>query len=183
MARFHFIRSSRGTTLFLPPYYSVLFALRMAEAHHHVSLNGWEAPSSYDLAVWNVVSRIYGLGSVCEACLRDECQEVLSIIATREAYAREYTRSYLERPREHHYDSYRSAPPPLSTTREIERAPEHPATQSQREAAAILGLGWPVTRSDVVRASRAALGRAHPDHGGSDAEFLRVFEARETLLA
>lgn len=180
MSRFHFIRSSRSTTLFIPPYYNTLFAMRMSQAKHRVSLNGWEADSSYDLTVWNIVSRTYGLGCVCEACLRDECAEVLSIIATREAHASEVTRAYFERPRER-YTPYRTGP--LSTTRELERAPEAPVTRSKREAAEILGLGWPVTVGDVKKAYRVAISRAHPDHGGTDAEFLRVFSAKETLLS
>lgn len=181
MIRFHFIRSSRGTTLFIPPYYNTLFALRMQQAKHRVALGAWETDSRWDLDVWNIVSRIYGLGVVCEACLRDECQEVLSIISTREEHARDVLRTYLEGPRER-YTPYRTGP--LSTTREIERTPEAPASRSKREAAEILGLGWPVTRGDVTRAYRVAIQRAHPDHpGGSDAEFLRVFSAKEVLLA
>lgn len=179
--KFHFIRSSRGTTLFIPPYYNSLFAMRMQQvrAKHRIALGAWEASSAFDLHIWEIVSRFYGLGCVCEDCLQDACPQVVSIISTREAYADEVLRQYLERPREH----YRSPPPVLSTSKELERAPEAPATQSRREAAAYLGLTWPTTRGDVVKAYRVAIQRAHPDHvGGSDAEFLRVFSAKEVLL-
>src|SRR4051812_41765901 len=101
--------------------------MQQVRAKHRIALGGWESASAFDLHIWEIVSRFYGLGCVCEDCLQDACPQVVSIISTREAYADEGLRQYLQA----------SPPPPpvLSTSKELERAPEEPVTQSRREAA------------------------------------------------
>lgn len=53
---------------------------------------------------------------------------------------------------------------------------------SVREAAERLGLKWPWTEDQVLRAFRAQALRAHPDQGGTDAAMVRLLEDRDRLL-
>lgn len=50
------------------------------------------------------------------------------------------------------------------------------------EAAERLGLKWPWTEEQVVRAFRAKALHAHPDQGGTDAAMCQLLEDRDRLL-
>lgn len=50
------------------------------------------------------------------------------------------------------------------------------------EAEAILGVGADATETEIRRAFRARMVRAHPDHGGGHAEAARLTAARDRLL-
>jgi hypothetical protein len=47
--------------------------------------------------------------------------------------------------------------------------------------AAELRVTWPSDRETLMRARKIRLSESHPDHGGSDAEFIRVQEAFKVL--
>jgi hypothetical protein len=74
----------------------------------------------------------------------------------------------------------RAAPPPP-------RPPPVPPPVSREDriadAARLIGVAWPASRSEILKAFRGAALRAHPDTGGSDAAMREVLEARTTLLA
>jgi hypothetical protein len=57
-------------------------------------------------------------------------------------------------------------------------------SESQRveQAAKRLGLRWPWTQDHVIRAFRARIQFAHPDHGGTDAAMRQLLGDRDRLL-
>jgi hypothetical protein len=60
--------------------------------------------------------------------------------------------------------------------------PAPPREGSKSWALALLGLDSAATADDVKRAFRAVALRAHPDRGGTDAEFIRVKRAHDVAL-
>jgi hypothetical protein len=51
------------------------------------------------------------------------------------------------------------------------------------EAMRLLGVPADFTHEDVIAAFRRAALRCHPDHGGTEAQFIKLVEARDRLLA
>jgi curved DNA-binding protein CbpA len=47
----------------------------------------------------------------------------------------------------------------------------------------LLGVRKDYTYDDVIAASRRAARRCHPDHGGTEAQFIELVKARDRLLA
>ena len=56
------------------------------------------------------------------------------------------------------------------------------AVAAAASAHAVLGVGPDASDADVQAAYRERVKETHPDHGGSEAEFRRVREAREAML-
>lgn len=52
-----------------------------------------------------------------------------------------------------------------------------------RNQAGVLGLTWPCSRREVIRAFRAKVKEAHPDKGGTNIEFISLRKAYDRLLA
>lgn len=88
--------------------------------------------------------------------------------------------------REPHRDPPQWSPPPRQPPPPPPRSrhPRRPPAESGGAAAAarVLGISWPATRAEVVKAFRAAAVRVHPDLGGTDEAMRAVIEARDTLL-
>ena len=180
----HHIRTSRGTTLFVPAFYNPLFAqdMRSVPSRWLPGLGAWEVADDRVVAAWEVVRSRFGLHSLCRDCLNDACARVVWLLDTREQASQtisEQAKQFSTRLPQ----PYRQPP---SITREIERhvAPLERTDPSKRAAAEYLGLTWPASREDVTRAFRVAAARAHPDHeGGSEEAILRVLQARQVLSA
>lgn len=68
------------------------------------------------------------------------------------------------------YDDVEDIPPPRRSDTDL------------RDAARLLGISWPATRDEIIKAFRRAALRHHPDVGGSDAAMVAVVEARRVLL-
>lgn len=54
-------------------------------------------------------------------------------------------------------------------------------SQELREAAELLGLALPTDADAIESAYKRAALRTHPDHGGTNAQFMRVQAARDLL--
>jgi hypothetical protein len=73
-------------------------------------------------------------------------------------------------------------PPPPGHGRRHEKREEIHPPGTLRQAAQVLGLLWPATRSEVKAAFRPLAMKHHPDKGGNPAEFRRVYAAYVVAL-
>lgn len=72
--------------------------------------------------------------------------------------------------------------PPLTRGRPTGARDRRPRRPAGSACLALLGLSWPCTRSDVVKAWRRVAFAAHPDGAGSNAAFIKARRAYETAL-
>ena len=64
----------------------------------------------------------------------------------------------------------------------VRRAAPPPEDPADTAARAVLGLARNASETDIRRAYRAKIARAHPDRGGAHAEAARLTAARDRLL-
>lgn len=74
-------------------------------------------------------------------------------------------------------------PPYQPPPKPAPKKPEPTREERLSAAAHTLGITWPTTKDQIKLAFVKAVMKAHPDMGGTDAAFIRVKQARDTLTA
>lgn len=158
-------------------------------------MGGWEIDGIYQEALLRVIQSNADwpmctecFYSPCEAWVQWVCrrytqwQDAKTALPPPPRYTSERAFDYTRRADEERRSAQEQAKRLLDEENQRREAVQRAVKERTSKALKILGIEEGYTRDSLIKAFRKAVMKAHPDRGGTDAEMIRVVEAKDLLL-